>query len=1427
MGKMNVFLTLIFSLLLGLLTACQPSGDAESSFGSKVPTNDELPTTGGGSGGASIANLVSKVNGDKQNVAVGGTASLPLVVLVLQAPGQPVANETVHFQVVGGASNGTVSAASATTNASGYAEVYFTGGSVIGDVNVVASAPQGSVNFTMTVTGATGYNLDFAPIGSGEGQVGNINSSLASKFKVVLTNQHGTPVSGQNVRFVSVGGIQGNFSGATYYDSMTNATGVAESEILTLSSTAGHHSINAYLIGDSSVNIVFGATSVTPTNSVIDPIKSKLTLSSGMVAADGMNTVEATIEVRDIYDNLIPNSTYAGLISVTGTPALMYGSTWIGSWTYSSTGTYKRTILVGNTSGDINFSASVNSVALLSSMPTLRLTANSTVDNSKTTIASTINPLSADGVSTTTIVVQLRDTFNNPIDLPGQSIVVTTSLGTLVGSMTYHAATGTYRQLLIAPTSVGAGSLTVTLQTINGVAVPGVTYNLPLQAATISAVNSSISITDRIFTANSQVKTITLSLKDLNNNGITAPATITMNKMIQSGALTGTFANSGVVTSVGSGVYQINLTSPSNTTTCSGVAVICTEDISATVTVGATTITLGPIRVQYKGAAMTPSAAHSYLVMNSSSVSVGTGNVLTGTIYLRTATPDQYSVGGNQSLITLEFTGCNPTYSITDNNSGTYTVTINSPSSSCSGSMSVKYGSTPTLIGTSSAPGTASANPFNFTFYGALSLGQSVLTISPAIVSGSGSTTASLEVKDDGGNNYPTCTISTALIRFQENHADTAPTGVVSCSVVGGKAIYSQSIERSGSPDEYGTVNISAQYNNAGWNSFASMKTLQLTPPNLAGYTIDCDNEGSFRDKNIYVKDGTLTINGWINGSIPTLNNCSPGNPIRFKTLRVGPNGVVTHTRASTTQAFGIDVYATESITVEASGKIDVIGKGYQGANSVNASLLGRGPGNVEMNPGAASYGGLGVAWHTRDTNSGTNRQAIYGTPSDPNDVGSGAGRHGWHGALNTVTWQGTDGGGLVRLKSPAMLINGSILADGMIGASAAGAYGMAGSGGGIKLDLNGTGVLQGSGLISATGGRITGLDSYGGGGRIAILGDMSPWTGPTPNVLGGLNNPAVTENGYGSSLNHGTLYISKVPATYSIPFSMIIGPSDSYLGGATNITVPTGYTVTLATDVNWANLLVNGTLNFKSGKVISTNVTVSSSGSVTHEALTTINGSPKVHIVASGTITIDSGAVLNASTKGYYASGNNGYGNAWAVNATAINWHESCQGGNHYTRGGGTAPAIGPTTNPSGVQWGVPAEPDSYGGAGCRGDRGGGIVRLIADTINLNGSIIANAGGAAVAGHAGSAGGSIYLEANTLNAGAGNLLQAKGGSTGAWGAAGHYAVGGGAGGLIGVKYHTLNGTVNTDVTGGMNWNGAGNTLVKYSEDGVVTFTNF
>ena len=76
------------------------------------------------------------LDGNNQTGLVGQTLAEPLVVLVIDANGDPVGNVTVNWSAQGG---GTVSAASVTTGADGRASVQRTLGATAGQQTTTAS----------------------------------------------------------------------------------------------------------------------------------------------------------------------------------------------------------------------------------------------------------------------------------------------------------------------------------------------------------------------------------------------------------------------------------------------------------------------------------------------------------------------------------------------------------------------------------------------------------------------------------------------------------------------------------------------------------------------------------------------------------------------------------------------------------------------------------------------------------------------------------------------------------------------------------------------------------------------------------------------------------------------------------------------------------------------------------------------------------------------------------------------------------------------------------------------------------------------------------------------------------------------------------------------------------------------------------------
>ena len=238
-------------------------------------------------------------------------------------------------------------------------------------------------------------------------------------------------------------------------------------------------------------------------------------------------------------------------------------------------------------------------------------------------------------------------------------------------------------------------------------------------------------------------------------------------------------------------------------------------------------------------------------------------------------------------------------------------------------------------------------------------------------------------------------------------------------------------------------------------------------------------------------------------------------------TINLTGNSVITHLPATATMSFKVDLSAN-TVTIDATSRIDVTGRGFLG---------GRQPGNPFAGPGmtigfqsgstgrsGGSYGGLG------GSTAGV-ANAVYGDFRNPNDPGSG-------GAAD-ASFFGGNGGGLIRIVAQTLQLDGLIVADGSVGVNSIGTSDSGGgSGGGIRIDV---GNLRGTGQIRAGGGpgnvHFTG-GSGGGGGRVAIYyADATDFNlGTQVLVPGGAGRNA--PNG-----QNGTIYLEQTFASLSPEF--------------------------------------------------------------------------------------------------------------------------------------------------------------------------------------------------------------------------------------------------------------------------------------------------
>lgn len=152
-----------------------------------------------------VATLVVQSGAD-QSGTVGSTLPTPFQVQAFDATQQPVIGAPITFAAVSGA--GTVSPATATTDAQGYASTTLTLGSAAGsDVfTAAASGTQALTRIAVTATAAVTASLGLV---SGNQQVDTVLATLAQPLTVRVTDSFGNAVANQSVDFRVTSGQAG------------------------------------------------------------------------------------------------------------------------------------------------------------------------------------------------------------------------------------------------------------------------------------------------------------------------------------------------------------------------------------------------------------------------------------------------------------------------------------------------------------------------------------------------------------------------------------------------------------------------------------------------------------------------------------------------------------------------------------------------------------------------------------------------------------------------------------------------------------------------------------------------------------------------------------------------------------------------------------------------------------------------------------------------------------------------------------------------------------------------------------------------------------------------------------------------------------------------------------------------------------------
>jgi adhesin/invasin len=353
---------------------------------------------------------------------------------------------------------------------------------ITGTLNAVAMTDTATVTLTPGAANVTTSLIAAAPTSMVADGV--TTSTITVQLKDInsndLTSGGDTVVLATDLG--SLGSVTDNSNG-TYTATLTSATTTGTATIT--------GTLNAVAITDTAT--------VTLTPGTADPTTSLITAAPTSIIADGVTTSEITVFLKDVNDNSLTSG------GDTVTLATDLGS--LGSVTDNSNGTYTATLTSGITVGTATITGTLNAVAITDTV-TVTLTP-APADPTTSLITAAPTSIVADGVTTSTITVQLKDINSNDLSSGGDTVALATDLGTM-GSVTDNSD-GTYTATLTSATTVGTASITGTLNAVAMTDTATVTLIPGPAAATTSLITAAPTsiVADGVTTS-----TITVELKD-------------------------------------------------------------------------------------------------------------------------------------------------------------------------------------------------------------------------------------------------------------------------------------------------------------------------------------------------------------------------------------------------------------------------------------------------------------------------------------------------------------------------------------------------------------------------------------------------------------------------------------------------------------------------------------------------------------------------------------------------------------------------------------------------------------------------------------------------------------------------------------------------------------------------------------------------
>jgi hypothetical protein len=474
----------------------------------------------------------STVVASPTTVASDGVTESTVTVTLKDATSAAVPGKTVTLASSRGAAD-TISAASGVSSGSGV--VTFT----------VKSSTAGSPVFTATdttdsVTVAQTATVTFlsAAVSAANSTVSASPTSVAadgsttSTVTVTVKDSSSAAISGKTVTLAKTSG-----PGSPVIDpssATTDGSGIATFTVQ--STTAG---ADVFTATADSVAITQTAT-VTFTAGAVSAGVSTVVASPAIVPADGVASSTVTVTLKDANSNPVTNKTVT-LVSDRGATDTISAAS--GPSSASGVVTFTVTSL---TAGGSVFTATGDGVAL-STTPGVTFGASAAAS----TVVADPTSVLADGTTTSTITVTLKDGSNNAI--PNKTVTLVSSRGatdTIADASGVSDVSGVVT-FTVKSSTAGSPVFTAT-DTTDGVTVTQ-TATVTFTVGAVSAAQSTVAASPASVMANgTSTSTITVTLKDANNNLI-AGKTVTLDHTSGPGTpvittLSGTTSASGVAT---------------------------------------------------------------------------------------------------------------------------------------------------------------------------------------------------------------------------------------------------------------------------------------------------------------------------------------------------------------------------------------------------------------------------------------------------------------------------------------------------------------------------------------------------------------------------------------------------------------------------------------------------------------------------------------------------------------------------------------------------------------------------------------------------------------------------------------------------------------------------------------------------------------